>query len=148
MTFICSLKRLGVFRSLVIAAFDDELYKFAFKMGLSVFLFPSNIDVSLQDHAYGTEGFEKITKLKSAAVLEILCRGYDVTWTDVDIAFFKSPIPALQNPKHVFVLQSNAPWPKEQAANSALRINCGFRSTPIVIEAMSEIVEHASARTR
>jgi hypothetical protein len=65
----------------------------------------------------------------------------------VDIAFFKNPIPALQKLKHDFVIQSNAPWPKEQAANGTFRIRSGFywvRSTPIVIEAMSEIVEHAA----
>ena len=113
-------------------------------MGL---LFQSSIDVSLQDHAYRTEGFKKITKLKAAVVLEILRRGNDVSWTDVDIAFFKNPIPALQKLKHDFVIQSNAPWPKEQAANGAFRINSGFyrvRSNPIVIGATSEIVEHAA----
>ena len=78
-------------------------------MGLPVVLFQSSIDVSLQDHAYRSEGFKKITELKSAVALEILRRGYDVSWTDVDIAFFKNPIPALQKLKHDCVIQSDAP---------------------------------------
>jgi hypothetical protein len=65
MTFICNLRRLGVSRYLVIAAFDDELYRIAIKMSLPVFLFQSNIDVSLKDHAYRTEGASRRSQSSS-----------------------------------------------------------------------------------
>jgi hypothetical protein len=88
-----------------------------------------------------------MTKLKSKLVRDILVKGYDVTWTDTDIIWFKSPIEYLRNLKSDFVIQSNAPYPDEAASNGPLRINSGFyrvRSTPVTIAAMNEIVEHAS----
>ncbi len=34
MNFVCNLRRLGIFQNLVIAAFDEEMYLFGFRMGL------------------------------------------------------------------------------------------------------------------
>eukprot|EP00053_Salpingoeca_punica_P009097 m.81418 g.81418 ORF g.81418 m.81418 type:complete len:764 (-) comp14876_c0_seq3:854-3145(-) len=149
MNFICNLRRLGIYDSLIVAAFDEETYRFGFKMGIPVFFYQSEAmkGLSPRDMVYGSEGFKSVTKLKSQMVLQILRMGYDVTWTDTDIVWFRDPMPLLSGMKSDFVVQSNAPWPQEQAANGPLRINSGFyrvRSTPGTIAAMESIVAHAA----
>ena len=145
MNFVCNLRRLGIYDQLVVAAWDAEMYSFAFKMGVPVFLYRSSVGHS-GDMSYGTQAFKKVTKLKSKVVLEILRMGYDVTWTDTDIVWFDNPIPLLRSMESDFVVQSNAPS-SEDAANGKLRINSGFyriRSSPIAISALEAIVQHAS----
>lgn len=39
MNFVCNLRRLGIYDQLVIAAFDEDMYRFGFAMGLPVFYF-------------------------------------------------------------------------------------------------------------
>ena len=39
MNFVCNLRRLGVYDQLVIAAFDEDMYRFGFAMGLPVFFY-------------------------------------------------------------------------------------------------------------
>ena len=99
--------------------------------------------------AYGSQGFRKVTKLKSQVVLAILRMGYDVTWTDTDIAWLKNPIPLMAAMQSDFVVQSNAPS-TEADANGPLRINSGFyrvRSSRQTVAAMEQIVLHAAAST-
>ena len=150
MNFVCNLRRLGVYDTLIVAAWDEEMYQFCFKMGLPVFLYETDVFGKINmkvDMAYGSQAFRKVTKLKSQVVLAILKKGYDVTWTDTDIAWLQNPIPLMANMESDFVVQSNAPS-KEAVANGPLRINSGFyrvRSTPKTIVAMEQIVLHAAA---
>lgn len=68
-----------------------------FWQGLPVFrdsLAPRNI--SFDDCHFGTKCFQKVTKTKSRLVLEILKIGYNVLLSDVDVYWFKNPIPLLQ----------------------------------------------------
>lgn len=149
MNFVCNMRRLGIYDSLVIAAFDEEAYRFGFRMGLPVFYYQSQLgDARQLEAAYGSEGFKSLTKLKSQIALEILRLGYDVVWTDSDIVWFQNPLPLLAAMPSDLVVQSNAPWPDEQAANGPLRINSGFyraRATPVTIAAFDAIVAHARA---
>eukprot|EP00052_Salpingoeca_macrocollata_P017587 m.143482 g.143482 ORF g.143482 m.143482 type:complete len:775 (-) comp20434_c0_seq2:60-2384(-) len=149
MSWVCNLRRLGLNSGFVVAAFDEETYRFAFRMGVPAFYYQSGSmrAMAARDMVYGSEGFKTVTKLKSQIVLQILELGYDVTWTDTDIVWLQNPIPALQAMPSDFVVQSNAPWPEEARANGPLRINSGFyrvRSTPVTVKAMQSIVAHAA----
>jgi hypothetical protein len=101
MNFVCNLRRLKVAESLVIAAWDEDMYKWAFQMGLPVFYYQPDVAVDLgrdlayvvhththththitvisTAHAhplrYGSQEFRKVTKLKSQVALEILKMG-------------------------------------------------------------------------
>ncbi|EGD73448.1 hypothetical protein PTSG_05152 [Salpingoeca rosetta] len=152
MNFVCNLRRLGIYDQLILAAFDEEMYRFGFRMGLPIFYYQSDdlAGLSSRDLEYGSDAFKKVTKLKSQVVLQILQMGYDVTWTDTDIVWFEDPIPKLMAMESDFVVQSNAPFPDERVANGPLRINSGFyrvRSTPVTIAAMQQIVAHAASST-
>eukprot|EP00043_Microstomoeca_roanoka_P014979 m.149237 g.149237 ORF g.149237 m.149237 type:complete len:754 (-) comp16155_c1_seq1:177-2438(-) len=152
MNFVCNLRRLGIYDQLILAAFDEEMYRFGFRMGLPIFYYQSDdlAGLSSRDLEYGSDAFKKVTKLKSQVVLQILQMGYDVTWTDTDIVWFQNPIPKLAAMASDFAVQSNAPWPAEKVANGPLRINSGFyrvRSTPVTIAAMQQIVAHAASST-
>lgn len=66
--------------------------------GIPVFtdpIAPSNI--SFDDCHFGTKCFQRVTKVKSRIVLKILKLGYNVLLSDVDIYWFKSPIPLLHS---------------------------------------------------
>lgn len=112
------------------------MYKWGFQMGLPIFYYQTDVDIdSRVDLAYGSKEFRKVTKLKSQVALEILRMGYDVIWTDTDIAWLQNPLPMLAAMESDFVIQSNAPS-SEVDANGPLRINSGFyriRSSPIAI---------------
>ena len=58
MNFVCNLRRLGLHNNLVVAAFDEETYRFGFKMGIAVFYYQSEAVKSLnaRDMVYGSEG--------------------------------------------------------------------------------------------
>eukprot|EP00040_Diaphanoeca_grandis_P002741 m.22583 g.22583 ORF g.22583 m.22583 type:complete len:761 (+) comp13861_c0_seq1:146-2428(+) len=145
MNFVCNLRRLGIYDHLVIAAWDVEMYKFGFKLGLPIFLYESDIDTTGETN-YGSQAFRQVTKLKSKVVLSVLKLGYDVTWTDTDIIWFQDPFPLLAQMPSDFVVQSNAPS-AEAEANGPLRINSGFyrvRSSPLTIAVYAMIVKHAS----
>ncbi|EDQ92757.1 uncharacterized protein MONBRDRAFT_4746 [Monosiga brevicollis MX1] len=83
MNFVCQLRKLGIYDQLVIAAFDEDMYRFGFRMGLPVFFYQASDISGLTSHdlEYGSQHFKKVTKLKSQVVLQILKLGYDVTWT-------------------------------------------------------------------
>lgn len=84
----------------------------------------------------------------SSAFCHVLCMltPAQVVWTDSDIVWYQNPLPLLNAMSSDLVVQSNAPWPDEQAANGPLRINSGFyraRSTPLTLAAFEAIVAHA-----
>ena len=58
-------------------------------------LAPSNI--SFNDCHFGTQCFQRVTKVKSRIVLQILKLGYNVLMSDVDIYWFENPLPFLSS---------------------------------------------------
>lgn len=56
-------------------------------------LAPQNI--SFDDCHFGTECFQRVTKVKSRLVLQILKLGYNVLLSDVDVYWFQDPRPLL-----------------------------------------------------
>jgi hypothetical protein len=135
MSFVCNLRRLGMYDELVIAAFDDELFEFGQRMGLSVFRFDSNHISSAPATSaltFGTSEYKDMTKIKTRVVLAVLRLGFDVTWTDTDIAYFKNPLPYLNAMESDFVIQTDA---KETSSPNS-NLCSGFyriRSRPVTI---------------
>jgi hypothetical protein len=159
MNWVCTYRRItqdgGKHTPFIIAALDEDFFRFGFLNGLPVFL-PGNhtADGSDGDCAYGTTCFRAITKLKSRIVLEIVQMGVDVLFTDADIVWFKDPLqqPALfggfESRTTIFV-QSNEP-DETLPLNGIRRINSGFYfipSSPENIAAFSAVVTHAAGTT-
>jgi len=92
--FHCSMTRLGVDNH-VLAAIDDELYRWAVLQSIPVF--PSSAlglsKVSPNYATYDTEAFNLVTKMKIALALEVLKAGYSVVVSDTDVAWVRNPIP-------------------------------------------------------
>jgi hypothetical protein len=145
MNFVCNLRNVGV-DNLLVAAFDEAVYKFGFVRGFAIF--PILVE-GPGEHAncdYGTTCFRKITKQKSQAVLNILRKGYHVLWTDMDVVWLQNPIPDLWSyGPATFLVQSNEPS-TAAPSNSNLRINSGFylaRADDSTIAAFDLITRHA-----
>jgi hypothetical protein len=163
MNFACRLRELNV-NNLLVGAFDEALYRYAFVRGMAVYTaIPSNTSASSGASGgvaypsaaaaleagchFGSKCFRAVTKLKSRAVLEILKKGYNVLWSDMDVVWMRNPIRDLLNyGQGVFPVQGNAPNDSEPP-NSHLRINSGFylaRSDAPTIKAFEMITAHAS----
>ncbi|CAI5490877.1 unnamed protein product [Closterium sp. Naga37s-1] len=152
MSFVCNLRRLLLPLPLI-AAFDDDMFRFASLHGLPVFRAdtgPAGRDPSC---TYGTKCFQRITKVKSRAVLQVLKRGIHVLWSDVDIVWFRDPLPELlEFGSGVLPVQSDAGYDKEPPNGQGITsphgfINSGFyfaRAEPMVIQAFEAIVAHAA----
>ena len=69
----------------------------------------------------------QVTKLKSQQVLQLLQRGYDVLFSDVDVVWFSDPLPAIQASyaEDALLVQSNEPN-MAKPDNGLLRINSGL----------------------
>lgn len=64
--------------------------------GLPVFMdkfAPGNL--SFNGCHFGSECFQRVTKVKSRIVLQIVELGYNVLLSDVDVYWFKNPLPYL-----------------------------------------------------
>lgn len=59
--------------------------------GLPVFRTGHTMNVSRNDCHFGTKCFQKVTKVKSRTVLQILQLGYHVLFSDVDVYWFQDP---------------------------------------------------------
>ncbi|CAI7743801.1 unnamed protein product [Closterium sp. NIES-53] len=159
MSFVCRLRALGLADNLLIAALDTEMYRFAFLQGLAVYLEPG-ASASLGSHAslgtdaaspfrdcpFGSPCFQAFTKLKSRAVLRVLRAGYSVLLSDVDVVWFKDPLPYLLTfGPGMLPIQSNEPN-ASLPGTGIRRINSGFyfaRAERMVVEAFEAIVRHA-----
>ncbi|KAI3730877.1 hypothetical protein L1987_62056 [Smallanthus sonchifolius] len=147
MSWVCRLHHLQV-SNFVVCALDDEIYDFGVLQGLPVFrdrLAPSNI--SYDDCHFGTNCFQRVTKVKSRVVLEILNLGYNVLMSDVDVYWFKNPLPLLTTfGPAVFVAQSDE-YKITGPINLPRRLNSGFyyaHSDNTTIAALKKVVKHAS----
>ena len=63
MNFVCNLRRLNIYDNLIIAAFDEEMYKFGFRMGLPVFLYEPAVagNFKAANTEYGSDAFKKVS---------------------------------------------------------------------------------------
>jgi hypothetical protein len=148
MSFVCSLRKLGV-ANVLVAAFDEAAYRGAFLQGLPVFLADSAA-VNSTACEYGTDCFKTVTKAKSRATLRVLQAGYTVLFSDSDVLWFTNPLPALKARglnNTLLLVQSNEPV-ASQPANGLSRINSGFyfaAASPATLAAFAAIVAHAAA---
>jgi hypothetical protein len=60
--------------------------------GLPVFRNSVDTNVSRDDCHFGTTCFQKVTKMKSRTVLQILELGFHVLFSDVDVYCFEDPL--------------------------------------------------------
>lgn len=155
MSWICNLRRLGEFRNVMIAAFDDAAYDSLYHLGMPVFI-PSVSLGQLESgstgrYAYGNEVYKQVTKMKTAVVLDVLQKGHDVIWCDPDIVVYKPFIQPLLKSEFDFQLQNNNPTSLKTTKKPLLMTNSGFylaRSKPWVIDALGAVVRHAAKSTK
>ncbi|PIA26373.1 hypothetical protein AQUCO_09400019v1 [Aquilegia coerulea] len=147
LSWVCRLRQLQI-SNFVICALDDEVYQFSVLQGLPVFkdaFAPS--DISFNDCHFGTKCFQRVTKVKSRIVLQILKMGYNILLSDVDVYWFYNPLPLVGSfGPGVFVAQSDE-YNETGPINMPRRLNSGFyfaHSDKITIAAMEKVVLHAS----
>ncbi|XP_054808750.1 uncharacterized protein LOC129310871 [Prosopis cineraria] len=147
MSWVCRLRQLSV-ANFFVCALDEETYQFSILQGLPVFrdpLAPSNI--SFNDCHFGTKCFQRVTKVKSRIVLKILKLGYNVLLSDVDVYWFKNPVPLLQSFGPAVLAAQSDEFKKEGPINLPRRLNSGFyyaHSDNQTIAAMEKVVKHAA----
>ncbi|XP_051122149.1 uncharacterized protein LOC127245359 [Andrographis paniculata] len=147
MSWVCRLRRLGVLNFLV-CALDDDVYDFSVLQGLPVIKCTNSpANISFDGCHFGTDCFQKVTKVKSRMVLRILKLGYNVLLSDVDVYWFKNPLPYLSSfGPGVLVAQSDE-YNATEPPNLPRRLNSGFyfaRSDRTTIAAMKRVVGHAA----
>ncbi|KAL3691124.1 hypothetical protein R1sor_004775 [Riccia sorocarpa] len=150
MNWVCRLKQLNVSNFLV-SAIDDDIYRFALQQGVPVFRSSVDVNVSRDDCHFGTDCFQKVTKMKSRAVLRVLQLGYHVLFSDVDVYWFQDPLKELMafGPGHLAAQTDQ--WNETEAWNVPRRLNSGFYfawSDNRTIEAFRKIVRHAAVSER
>ncbi|KAK7386755.1 hypothetical protein VNO78_27091 [Psophocarpus tetragonolobus] len=146
MSWVCRLRELSI-ENFMVCALDQETYEFSILQGIPVFkdpIAPSNI--SFDDCHFGTKCFQRVTKVKSRIVLKILKLGYNVLLSDVDVYWFKNPVPLLHSfGSAVFAAQSDE-YKKQGPINLPRRLNSGFyyaHADTQTIAAIEKVVRHA-----
>lgn len=146
MNWVCQLRRLMV-NNFLVCALDDETYEFSILQGIPVFrdsLAPTNI--SFSDCHFGTKCFQKVTKTKSRLVVQILKLGYNVLLSDVDVYWFKNPVPLLKTFGPAVLAAQSDEYNPTVPINLPRRLNSGFyyaRSDDSTIAALEKVVMHA-----
>ncbi|EXB82534.1 UDP-galactose:fucoside alpha-3-galactosyltransferase [Morus notabilis] len=147
MNWACRLRHLRV-TNFIVCALDDETYNFSILQGLPAFrdvLAPS--DISFNDCHFGTKCFQRVTKVKSRMVLEILKLGYNVLLSDVDVYWFKNPLPFLSSFGISVLPAQSDEYNEAGPINMPRRLNSGFyfaRSDASTIAALEKVVKHAA----
>ncbi|KAL3649796.1 hypothetical protein CASFOL_006199 [Castilleja foliolosa] len=147
MSWICRLRRLKVLNFLV-CALDDEIYDFSVLQGLPVIKcsYPTT-NISFDDCHFGTKCFQKVTKVKSRTVLQILKLGYNVLLSDVDVYWFKNPLTYLSSFGPAVLGAQSDEYNLTGPINLPRRLNSGFyyaHSDNITIAALEKVVMHAA----
>ncbi|KAJ0241197.1 Beta-arabinofuranosyltransferase RAY1 [Hirschfeldia incana] len=147
MSWVCRARRLAV-PNFLVCALDEETYQFAILQGLPVFFDPhAPKNISFNDCHFGSKCFQRVTKVKSRTVLKILKMGYNVLLSDVDVYWFRNPLPLLHSfGPSVLVAQSDE-YNTTVPINRPRRLNSGFyfaRSDEPTIAAMEKVVKHAA----
>ncbi|KAA8529630.1 hypothetical protein F0562_034270 [Nyssa sinensis] len=146
MSWVCRLRHLRISNFLV-CALDHEIYDFSVLQGLPVFkdsFAPTNI--SFNDCHFGTKCFQRVTKVKSRVVLQILKLGYNVLLSDIDIYWFKNPLPLLYSFGPAVLVAQSDEYNTTGPINLPRRLNSGFyyaRSDASTIAALEKVVKHA-----
>ncbi|KAM3358513.1 beta-arabinofuranosyltransferase RAY1 isoform X2 [Capsicum galapagoense] len=147
MSWVCRLHHLQISNFLV-CALDDDIYDFSVLQGLPVFKFANlEIEISFDNCHFGTECFQKVTKVKSRMVLQILKLGYNVLMSDVDIYWFKNPLPFLSSFGPAVLVAQSDEYKLTGPINLPRRLNSGFyyaHSDAMTIAALKKVVKHAA----
>ncbi|KAJ4823298.1 hypothetical protein Tsubulata_028573 [Turnera subulata] len=147
MSWVCRLRQLKV-RNFVVCALDHETYQFSILQGLPVFYDPSAPrNISFDDCHFGTKCFQRVTKVKSRMVLNILKLGYNVLLSDVDVYWFHNPLPMLYSFGHAVLVAQSDEYNITGPINLPRRLNSGFyfaHSDSSTIAAMEKVVKHAA----
>ncbi|XP_062110408.1 beta-arabinofuranosyltransferase RAY1 isoform X1 [Humulus lupulus] len=147
MSWVCRLRHLQI-PNFIVSALDEETYQFSILQGLPVFkdvLAPS--EISFNDCHFGTKCFQSVTKVKSRMVLKILKLGYNVLLSDVDIYWFKNPLPFLYSYGPGVLMAQSDEYKETGPINLPRRLNSGFYfafSDGSTIAAMEKVVKHAA----
>ncbi|KAF3339815.1 UDP-galactose:fucoside [Carex littledalei] len=148
MSWVCRLRYLGV-TNFIVYALDLETYEFSILQGLPVFMdTQSPRNISFENCHFGTECFQRVTKVKSRMVLKILKLGYNVLLSDVDVYWFQNPLPYLSSFGPGVLMAQSDEFNETSPINLPRRLNSGFyfaRSDPITIAAIELVVKHASS---
>ncbi|KAK4532508.1 hypothetical protein CCYA_CCYA12G3365 [Cyanidiococcus yangmingshanensis] len=160
MNWICNLRMLRI-HNVLVAALDEDLYRYAFARGLAVYLEPKLVDLDHRERGdcpFGSSCFRQRSKLKSRHVYEVLQRGYHVLWSDVDVTWFQDvrtellaeleKSPANASARSMW-FQSNEP-DLTKPWNGLRRLNSGFyfmTSTESNARALARIIEHGAQST-
>lgn len=148
MSWVCRLRHLLI-SNFLICALDQETYDFSVLQGLPVFkgsFAPANI--SFDDCHFGTNCFQRVTKVKSRVVVQILKLGYNVLLTDVDVYWFKNPLPLLSSFGPAVLLAQSDEYNMTGPINLPRRLNSGFyyaHSDVSTIAALEKVVRHAAS---
>ncbi|XP_010682444.2 beta-arabinofuranosyltransferase RAY1 isoform X1 [Beta vulgaris subsp. vulgaris] len=146
MSWVCRLRHLKI-NNFLVCALDAETYEFSVLQGIPVFrdsFAPRNI--SFNDCHFGTKCFQKVTKTKSRLVLQILKLGYNVLLSDVDVYWFRNPIPLLQTFGPAVLAAQSDEYNLTVPINLPRRLNSGFYfawSDSPTIAALERVVMHA-----
>ncbi|XP_010427846.1 PREDICTED: beta-arabinofuranosyltransferase RAY1-like isoform X2 [Camelina sativa] len=147
MSWVCRLRRLKV-PNFLVCALDDETYQFSILQGLPVFIDPyAPKNISFNDCHFGSKCFQRVTKVKSRTVLKILKLGYNVLLSDVDVYWFRNPLPLLQSFGPSVLAAQSDEYNTTVPINRPRRLNSGFyfaRSDAPTIAAMEKVVKHAA----
>lgn len=148
MSWVCRLHNLSV-TNFIICALDPEIYQFSVLQGLPVFIDPlAPTNISFNDCHFGTKCFQRVTKVKSRLVLQILKLGYNVLLSDVDVFWFSNPLPFLLSFGPAVLVAQSDEYKETGPINLPRRLNSGFyfaRSDHTTIAAMGKVVRHALA---
>ncbi|CAA3026305.1 Hypothetical predicted protein [Olea europaea subsp. europaea] len=146
MSWVCRLRHLQL-ENFLVGALDHEIYGFAVLQGLPVFKYANPLtNISFDNCHFGTECFQKVTKVKSRVVLQILKLGYNVLLSDVDVYWFKNPLPFLSSLGPAVLLAQSDEHNITGPINLPRRLNSGFyyaHSDDITIAALEKVVRHA-----
>ncbi|GLT67945.1 hypothetical protein SLA2020_402180 [Shorea laevis] len=148
MSWSCRLRSLSVTNFLVFAL-DYETYQFAILQGLPVFSDPESAprNISFNDCHFGTKCFQRVTKVKSRMVLTILKLGYNVLLSDVDVYWFRNPLPLLSSFGPTVLAAQSDEYNETGPINLPRRLNSGFyfvRSDGPSVAALEKVVKHAA----
>ncbi|GLJ16562.1 hypothetical protein SUGI_0283470 [Cryptomeria japonica] len=146
MSWVCRLKRLKI-SNFLIFAIDHQIYQFCVLQGLPVVMDAHAMNISFNDCHFGSKCFQRVTKVKSRIVLQILRLGYHVIFSDVDVYWFKNPIPYLKSFGPGVLAAQSDEYNETEPLNLPRRLNSGFyfaHSDNATIVAFDKIVKHAA----
>ncbi|KAL6569129.1 hypothetical protein OROHE_003410 [Orobanche hederae] len=148
MSWVCRLRHLKVLNFLV-CALDNEIYDFSVLQGLPVIkcAHPPPTNISFDNCHFGTECFQKVTKVKSRMVLQILKLGFNVLLSDVDVYWFKNPLTYLSSFGPAVLVAQSDEYNLTGPINLPRRLNSGFyyaHSDNTTVRALEKVVRHAA----